>query len=333
MLHILWLILKFILILLGILLGLILLAILLILFCPVRYRISASKETASIRSASAKVRVSWLFGMISFNLRYPQEGLPYDIHLFGISLSKLLQKKRSRKKPSTNRTSATESVLETKPLPGPPNKISTVSETKETDSEFETEIADSEINDSSDNPDSSAEEENLQYIKSRICNFCYKIGSICRSLWIKLNRLLEKIRGIPSSIENFTLTIQNICARIETYKNFLDHPRTKAAFTLIKSRMIRLLKHIFPTKIKGTITFGSTDPSVTGTVLAVLGMTIPFHKNCIKITPLFENRNILQGNVLINGRVYGFVLLKTALELYFNKNIKYVIRRWKHKED
>ena len=40
MLHILWLILKFILILLGIVLGLLLLAILLILFCPVRYRAS-----------------------------------------------------------------------------------------------------------------------------------------------------------------------------------------------------------------------------------------------------------------------------------------------------
>ena len=38
MLHILWLILKFILILLGIVLGLILLAVLLLLFCPVRYR-------------------------------------------------------------------------------------------------------------------------------------------------------------------------------------------------------------------------------------------------------------------------------------------------------
>ena len=44
MLHILWLILKFILILLGIVLGLLLLAILLILFCPVRYRASGTKE-------------------------------------------------------------------------------------------------------------------------------------------------------------------------------------------------------------------------------------------------------------------------------------------------
>ena len=75
----------------------------------------------------------------------------------------------------------------------------------------------------------------------------------------------------------------------------------------------------------------STDPSVTGSVLAVLGMTIPLHKNCISVTPVFEDKNILEGNISMKGRIYGVFLIKTALELYFNKNIKYVIRRWKHK--
>ena len=47
--------------------------------------------------------------------------------------------------------------------------------------------------------------------------------------------------------------------------------------------------------------------------------------------PLFENRNVLYGNVNLKGRVYGIMLVKTAIELCFDKNIKYVIRRWKHK--
>lgn len=141
----------------------------------------------------------------------------------------------------------------------------------------------------------------------------------------------RKFARIPSSVENFTLTIQNICAKIESYQKFLEHPRTKAAFSLIKDRFFRLLRHVFPTRIQGTLTFGSSDPSVTGAVLAILGMTIPLHKNCIAVTPLFEDRNVILGNIQIKGRIYGVVLLKTALELYFNKNIKYIIRRWKHK--
>ena len=67
-------------------------------------------------------------------------------------------------------------------------------------------------------------------------------------------------------------------------------------------------------------------------MLAVLGMTIPFHKNAIVVTPLFDSENVLEGEVMLRGRIYGVMLLQTAAELYFNKNIKYVIRRWRHKE-
>ena len=74
-------------------------------------------------------------------------------------------------------------------------------------------------------------------------------------------------------------------------------------------------------------------PAITGTVLAVLGMTIPFHKNKVKVTPLFEEENQLTGNVSLKGRIYGIVLVKAVLEIYLNKNIKYVIRQWKHKEE
>ena len=58
MLHILWLILKFILIILGILLGLLLLAVLLVLFCPVRYKASAVKaeKTAGEEGCNKEIR-------------------------------------------------------------------------------------------------------------------------------------------------------------------------------------------------------------------------------------------------------------------------------------
>lgn len=78
MLHILWILLKFILILLGILLGLILVAVLLILFCPVRYRASGTKETDSFRDISARARVSWLFGVVSFQLQYQNGTSAFD---------------------------------------------------------------------------------------------------------------------------------------------------------------------------------------------------------------------------------------------------------------
>ena len=66
MLHILWLIIKFILILLAIVLGLILLILLLVLFCPVRYKASIRKEPASLKKfkeTDAEGKISWLLGL------------------------------------------------------------------------------------------------------------------------------------------------------------------------------------------------------------------------------------------------------------------------------
>ena len=84
--------------------------------------------------------------------------------------------------------------------------------------------------------------------------------------------------------------------------------------------------------ITGMITGGGGGPAGAGAGRAVLGMTIPFHKNAIAVTPLFDSENVLEGEVMLKGRIYGIMLLKTAAELYFNKHIKYVIHRWRHKE-
>lgn len=94
-----------------------------------------------------------------------------------------------------------------------------------------------------------------------------------------------------------------------------------------------LIRHVLPTKIDGHVTFGCEDPAVTGTALAVLGMTFPFHKNKVQVTPLFDGENQLTGDIAMKGRIYGIMFVKAAIEIYFNKNIKYVMNRWKHKED
>ena len=97
MLHILWMIIKFILILIGIILGLILLALLLILFCPVRYRAEGTKEAGSFGTVSGRAKVSWLFGGISFSLGFQNEQTVSDFRLFGIPVMKVLKKLRNRK--------------------------------------------------------------------------------------------------------------------------------------------------------------------------------------------------------------------------------------------
>ena len=96
MLHILWLILKFILIILGILLGLLLLAVLLVLFCPVRYKASAVKAEGGWKQTEGEGIVSWLFHGISLRAEWKDQQMEISFHLFGIPVDKLLKKRQEK---------------------------------------------------------------------------------------------------------------------------------------------------------------------------------------------------------------------------------------------
>lgn len=181
--------------------------------------------------------------------------------------------------------------------------------------------------------ETSAEE---QQSRNKIVSVISEIAGKIKKAVLGILAAIRSFFGIPSKIfqkiQNFRLTIKKFCGKINWYKEFIDHPRTREALSLVWKDAKKLVRHVLPTRITGRITFGCEDPSVTGTVLAVLGMTIPFHKNAVAVTPLFDSENVLEGEVMLKGRIYGVMLLKTAAELYFNKNIKYVIRRWRHKE-
>lgn len=302
MLHILWMLVKFILILLGIVLGLAVLVLLLVLFCPVRYRADAVKEKVPWKQASASLCVSWLFHGVWLKVFLQDGKLCPDLRILGIPLLKFLKKKQKKKIP----------VM----LP------ETSGEAKEKQTELPQEETGQLKEEKEMVPEDSGKPEKGP-------GFFEKAGN-------KIHDILEKLEGIPGKIADkfrkISLTIQNIYAKIDWWKQLLTHERTKEALSFVKNKLIRLCRHIFPTRITGKVVFGSEDPSVTGSVLAVLGITMPFHKNRIEIVPVFDGTNLLEGNVHLKGRIYGIVLLKTAVEIYFNKNVKYVISRWKQKE-
>lgn len=380
MLHILWLILKWILILLGILIGLVLLLLLLILFCPVRYRASAEKKrTEGIREIRASGEVSWLLHIISARAFWKEGKIQTKIWVFGVPLSRLKQKLSGKKKKTKTDTSKKDPSVQKKQTEQEKYSRSYNSEEKEETSviikedttpveveeieghrytpdllEKEPEDKISEIlpeqTDACDERDYRREDEISKEIdtsvsehketenknKKRIKDLILKIAGRIKSLLGKFLTVVRNALRVPSrilkKIQKFALTIRKFCDKINWWREFIDHPRTRAAISFLWEDGKKLIHHVLPTRITGKITFGSEDPAVTGTVLALLGMTIPFHKNKIMVNPLFDGENILEGEIFLKGRIYGVVLIKIAIELYFNKNIKYVIHRWRHKE-
>lgn len=331
MLHILWILIKFILIILGILLGLALLAVLLLLFCPVRYQARAVKETGSFKETELEARITWLFHAIGARFFFHDGEGKLVVLFFGVSLETIkgwLKKlKGGRRKNSVSQTSRSKA---SQPEAHAAENFQ--------DHAPKTEAVLLENNTAEPQTGKPSEEKQEENIKSasksglitRIWEILSKIIRFPGNLW---NKVISIIKGISEKIKNITKTISEITDKLGWWKEFLTNERTKAAISLVWKDAKGLLHHVLPTKVEGDVTFGCDDSAITGTALAVLGMTFPFHKNRIHVNPLFDGENQLTGNVFLKGRIYGIVLIKAAIEIYFNKNIKYVINRWKHKED
>lgn len=342
MLHILWLIIKWILILLGILIGLIFLILLLLLFCPIRYRGKLEKDrTDSLREIHATGEVSWLLHIISARAFWEQGVLKTKICFLGIPLEKFRKKKKPRSLSNSEDQNAKKQA-EASRSHEKTSKSEQQNDAAELQMSEPREDTVEDINEISENvimePISISEEisEDEKKLRTKIADLILNIVEKIKMAVGKLIRIIHNFLGIPKrilkKIQSLALTIRNFCDKINWWKEFLDHPRTRAALSFLWKNAKKLIYHVLPTRITGKITFGNEDPAVTGMVLAVLGMTIPFHKNKIEAAPVFDNENVLEGEILLKGRIYGIVVLKTAAELYFNKNIKYVIHRWRHKE-
>lgn len=343
MLHILWILMKFILILTGILLGLALLLVLLVLFCPVRYSAEAVKKAGNIRDAAARVRISWLFGGISVRFLMRQDKRKSDLRIFGISLSRLFHKKKKKRSAASRRTTEDGTVTAKKSethVESPSGledmqaagRLTEDTEDEESHADTVSERVDEEKVDA-DRTEKSHADSRSQDKEEKSVLPVRRIRNISTSFRGILNRILESLRNIRDTIRNIALKIREVYDKIDWWKELIQHPRVKAGIAHIKKEAKLLLRHVLPRKTEGYVTFGSEDPSVTGAVLAVLGMTMPLHKNCVEIRPVFESRNLLEGKVKIKGRIYGIIPLVILIRLYFDKNIKYIISRWKNKED
>lgn len=322
MLHILWLILKFILILLGIVLGLLLLAILLILFCPVRYRASGTKEQDDWKKIRGEGQVSWLFHGVVLRAVWTEGNLQTSFRLFGIPVDKILNRRRKNKEHSSDSVESTEEqreIIESEKIPeSPVNAGSEEISEKPVNAESEKMISspvDSQLQDAPEKPQQETDSDKKEK----------KISPV-RKL---LSGIQSKRKRIWDRIHHIRATLGRVGTQITWWRDFLEHPKVQAGISLVWTHAKFLIRHVLPTKMDGEITFSTEDPSITGAILAVLGMTIPFHKNCVEVRPLFNGENYCQGNVRIKGRIYGIVFVRAAISIYFNKNIKYIIRRWK----
>lgn len=297
------------------LLGIVILVLLLVLFVPVRYRIYAERKLESGRPVWAKMKATWLLHLLNIHFSYPEEAyVKVRIGCFTVFRSdrtgkkpKEKTKEKSKEKSKEKETISEEERFEIKDGEEKEAKEDKIKEDRTRKEETGSDQAGRERE-----KDQGREKKESE--KPTLKSFFKKILVWLKNLRYTITQICDKIKKIVKNIKYYIEVISGT-----EFKN---------AFRLCSSQAGVLLRHICPKKIKGSLRIGTGDPASTGQVLAIYGMLYPLLGNQIMVTPDFEQQ-IVEGELLIKGRITLFCLIKCAWIVYFNKDLRRVINMLK----
>lgn len=353
MLHFILLALKILGIILLVLLGIILLILITVLFVPIRYRLIGKRSGLEDEPAViAKGRITFLLHLLNIHLDYPSNiYLKVRIGLFTIFRLPHKEKKNSDKTENSKTNKKTDEKKRAK------------KEKVENDDNSKTQIRDHENNKKSSEKfnDSLSKDESevqnnqnlnpsLQEInenqidmqvdlhdenakESKISIFM-RIRDLIQTITYTIQKIYAKIQDIIETIKNRKeLTqekIQNTKETIQFYSDLLKSEEFQNAFSLCKNELIRILCKILPGKLQVNLRLGFEDPATTGQILVIGGILYPIIGKNIHIIGDFEN-NIISGDFIIKGKIRLINLVKAGLKIFFDKNIRKLLKLLKRR--
>ena len=151
-------------------------------------------------------------------------------------------------------------------------------------------------------------------------SFLHRIISWFKQKWSALRQSLSKLL---TRINNLEHKRQSVLAFIENEEN-------QKSFRLIKRQLMRVLRHIFPRKLSGQVTFGMEDPYLMGQILSVAAFLYPVYGKKIDLTPVMD-ANALDGELSFRGRVQIGVLALMALRIWMDKNVRTQVYKYRNR--
>lgn len=324
-------VLKIIGIIILIILGLILCILLLVLFVPVRYQAAGVYDSSRL---TADMRVTWLLHAASFRADFCRgQAFHMRLKLLGISVydnQKAAGKSFKHKKNKLTKTKSEDA-----------GEISAAS----VDDEQQNAVEESQrINTRPDltiDTDADKNTVDKDNIDEKNTDINVNDEDVFENKPHKPHKphIFQKIKIIFINFANFfkniKFTFQKICdtivkikANIKYYLELLQLDSTKRAFSVCRNQLGWLFKNVLPKRFRLNLHLGFEDPATMGEVLAVWGMFYPIHQGNINIQPEFEEA-VIEGNFSLKGRTSVFVFVKAACILFFDKDVKLLIKHFK----
>ena len=298
---------------LGILLLILLITVLtllfLVLFVPVRYRVALCRKEGEENGISVNAKVSWLLHLVNASFCYPQSAfLRVRVFCFTLFRSDRLKPRsdQPQKAPSREKKKSKAEKPEEK-------KKKKTAEHAESTTEAETK-AETETKARAEDAPQPTPLKGVKGLLARLKEFFRKLRSLFQNIRYTITQICDKIKHIANNIQY--------------YLNILKSDTFSRAWKVCSGQAFSLLKSIFPGKWRGSLVIGTGDPAGTGQLLAVYGMPYPLLGAHISVTPDFE-RKILEGELFAKGKITVFRGLKTAWKIYFNKDLRHLIKLFK----
>ena len=364
MLSIIFLILKILGILLLILLLLILFFAVVVLFVPVRYRLTASRY----EKLKGELLISWLLRGISLRVFYDGRALargkvlwfrlfekqlwPFEEEEAGgefgeatepteIGRPKAEAREREEKWPEAERPESEQpeageteepdglgkKKAEQPPLP---------QEEEGKEEEFEERLRATELSPSEDRekeePDPALSGPSnpgirllLGRLKETVKRFTRKLIGKISGFFRDFHQSLKRIPKIWTEIKN---KLADGRKSFERMREILTNEENREVFRLLVSRGRKLFRHVRPKKIKGKLQFGFSDPYRTGQVLTAVSPFYGLYAKELELIPDFEHE-VLKGEISVKGRIRMGVVLWTGIRLFLNKNFRRLLKRFR----
>lgn len=295
-------ILKIIGIILLIIFGLLIFIIGLLLFLPIRYRFDGTYEN----TLNGKVLIKWAPVLLKADITFLNGKPLYVIKLFG----GIIKTNTGKKLSWIGRRFFTFDEDESEKTVAEEEKV------EQAEPSFHSEnIKDGNAKMKHKKTEETADNQTKKLsssIKKKKSSLFYKIKRKLASVKRKWNNFLKKLRVLKEKREEL----------LKVYHS--------KRFEMAKKDVILYLKELFqiikPDKLEGNMQFGFEDPALTGKVLGIAAMLLPFYNKFLTIQPDFTEKH-LEGYLKGKGKIYLFSLLALIIKVKFNKNLIKVIKK------
>ena len=136
-----------------------------------------------------------------------------------------------------------------------------------------------------------------------------------------ISRIKKGLETLKAKWKAFKDRFKSLNIKKDAVIKFLNADGTLSGAGYLLTQGKRLLRMIFPKKIKGWLRFGTGDVYTEGQYLSYLCLLYPLYEGKVEIEPEWD-KEVLEGDMFFSGRIIMFIILLVTLKVLFSKKVK-----------